>query len=265
MDAISKHLVEFIPVGWVLILRSVLVCVMVIGSLLVLRRFDWFGSTARGVLAARSIIFGVTSVMVVVALGHLTLAETIALYFLSPIAIVFLAAWILGEPITRRALIATMLGFIGVVLIVQPQSGGATWYYALPLAAAVTGALQEVLVRRMRVGTHPSTIVLYGSLATILVSVLALPFDAPPAFSNRELGLLVASAIAGVVAFFFVAVSFQKAPMRIIAPLRYLNIVWAVILGYLFWNSVPNPSAAIGIALIMVAGIMCVWTPSSTY
>lgn len=261
MDAISKHLVETVPAVWVLILRSALIALLIIAALLLMRRHDWFSSSARGVLALRSLVFGVTSVLVVVAFRYLSLAEAIALYFLSPIAIVFLAAWLLGEPITRRALFATAIGFIGVVLIVQPQSGGATWHYALPLAAAVTGAFQEVLVRRLRATAHPSTIVLYGSLATIVASIGLVPFDAAPALSHRELGLLGASALAGVMAFYFVAVSFQRAPMRIIAPLRYLNIVWAVVLGFLIWGSVPNTFAAIGIVLIMIAGIACLWTP----
>ncbi len=261
MDAISKYLVETVPVAWVLILRSVLIVVLIVAALLLMRRHDWFGSSARGVLILRSFVFGVTSVLVVVAFRHLPLAEAIALYFLSPIAIVFLAAWLLGEPITPRALFATAIGFIGVVLIVQPQSGGAIWHYALPLGAAVTGAFQEVLVRRLRTTAHPSTIVLYGSLATVVASLTLLPFEASPTLSHRELGMLGASALAGVFAFYFVAVSFQKAPMRIIAPLRYLNVVWAVLLGFLIWGSVPNTSAAIGIVLIMIAGISCIWTP----
>lgn len=261
MDAISKHLVETVPVGWVLILRSALISVLIVAAVLVIRRHAWFGSSARGMLALRSFVFGVTSVLVVVAFRYLSLAEAIALYFLSPIAIVFLAGWLLGEPITRRALFATAIGFIGVVLIVQPQTGVATWHYALPLAAAATGAFQEVLVRRLRTTAHPSTIVLYGSLATVLASVALVPFEASPTLSHHELGMLGASALAGVIAFYFVAVSFQKAPMRIIAPLRYLNIVWAVVLGFLIWDSVPNTSAAIGIVLIMIAGITCLWTP----
>lgn len=118
-----------------------------------------------------------------------------------------------------------------------------------------------MLVRRLRATAHPSTIVLYGSLATIVASIGLVPFDAAPALSHRELGLLGASALAGVMAFYFVAVSFQRAPMRIIAPLRYLNIVWAVVLGFLIWGSVPNTFAAIGIVLIMIAGIACLWTP----
>ncbi len=261
MDAIAKLLLQSVPVGWVLVLRGAAIIVIISLTLLVMRRLDWFGSSAPRVLALRSIVFGITSVLVVVSLAHLTLAEAISLYFLSPIATVFLARWLLGEPLTRRALVAVVLGFIGVLAIIQPRSQGVSWFYALPLIAAVTGALQDVLVRRMRASAHPSTIVLYGSVATIIATALVLPLGAPPPLDSRELGLFTAGAIAGAVGFFFVAVSFQKAPTRIISPLRYLNVVWAVVLGFAVFGTVPNALAASGIVLVMIAGIVCVWTP----
>lgn len=259
MDAITKRLVETVPVVWVLIIRSALIAVIIGVALLMLRRSAWFGSRARGVLGLRSLLFGLTTVIFVMALERLPLAEAVALYFISPVFIVLMAAWLLGEPLTWRALFAAVVGFIGVLLIVQPQTGNANWHHALPLAAAVSGALQEILVRRMRAVVHPSTIVFYGTIATVVVTLIALPLGATPTFSGTELGLIGAGALAGLLAFFYVTVSFQKAPTRIVAPLRYLNIVWAVVLGYFVWGSVPDPFAALGIGCIMIAGVACVW------
>lgn len=263
MDAISKVLLESVNIVWVLVLRSGIIAILVALLLVVMRQAMLFKTAAPRMLLLRSAVFGITSVMVVAALKHLSLAETISLYFLSPIFTVFFSAWLLEEPITIRALAAAVLGFVGVVLITQPTSTrGFSIYYLLPLIAGATGALQDVLVRRMRAQAHPSTIVFYGMWATIIVSFATLPIGEWRPLASRETLLVLAGALAGVIGFFFVAVSFQRAPTRIIAPLRYLNIVWAVVLGLVIWGSGPDALALLGTVLIIVAGITCVWSPA---
>lgn len=262
MDATTKLLVETVPAGWVLALRSAIVIAVVAAVFALTGRASLFRTGAWRLTTLRSFVFGLTSVLVVLAFTHLSLAETVAIYFLSPIFIVMLGAVILGEPLTRRAIVAAVVGFAGVVLIAQPTGENFSWYYLVPIAAAVTGALQDVLARRLRGHSPPGTLLLYGQVATLLLGCVVLPLDHWPTLGAREIGLIVFGAAMAVLAYFFIAVSFQKAPARIIAPLRYLNVVWAVVAGYVLFDSVPNAVAMTGIGLIVTAGLMCVWSPS---
>ena len=258
LDASTKVLVESMTPAALLILRTGCIVLLVLASLAGLRGLRVLGTGAVVLTAVRSALFALTGVLVVIALARLPLADTIALYFLSPVWTVFIAAMLLRERVTPLALTAALIGLAGMVLIMQPRQDGFSPAYLLPLLAGVSGAAQDVMARQLRGRTHPTALLLYGMLAILVVAPLAMPLEGfrPPGAPQR---LLFAGCIAAaVIAYLFAAVSFQKAPARVIAPLRYLNLVWAVLLGYFIWGSVPEPATFAGSGCIAVAGWICV-------
>lgn len=258
MDAATKLLLATVPAGWALTLRSAAVVVLVVATFLLTGRRALLGTTAWPLVIARSVAFGVTTGLVVTAFQRLGLAETVAIYFLAPVFTILLGSLLLGEPMTRRAIVASVVGFAGVLCIAQPGSAGFTWMYALPLVAAVTGALADVLSRRLAGRAHPGTLLVYGQVAALVYGVVAMPLGPMPAFGLAEsayFGVAVAMATLG---YYFVTVSFQKAPARVVAPLRYLNVVWANVYAWLIWRTVPDPLAAAGIVLVVIAGAICI-------
>jgi drug/metabolite transporter (DMT)-like permease len=261
LDALTKLLLETVDTGWAIVLRSVLIGSMVAVVFIAWKGWGVMHTRAWAATALRSVLFAATGLLVVVSFKYMSLPEAIALYFMSPIVTIFVGALLLGERITARALFAAVLGFVGVILIVRPTSGTFIAAYALPLVAAVTGSIQDVMGRRLRDIAHPSALVVYGMMALVILTVIAVPIAPSQALSTREWALLVGSALAGVFAYLFVVISFQKLPARVVAPLRYLNLVWAVLFGYLIWHHVPDGFAAIGIVLIVSAGILAVWVP----
>ena len=261
MDALTKQLVATLSPAHVLLYRSLIILLLFTPLAVWVYGKAIFKTEAKAETAWRSLAFAMTSVLIVISLRHLTLAETISIFFICPLLTILLAAWWLGEKLTPRAGLACVLGFIGVVLIIQPfQRGGATasWAFALPVLAACLGAAQDVLARKLKGRASPSTLLVYGVFATALGGAALAIGETPTLPAQHESWLLLASAVCGVVAFFFVVISFQFAPASISAPLRFLNMVWAVMLGYFIWDSVPNTIAAIGILVVLASGLIAV-------
>ena len=261
MDALTKQLVATLSPAHVLLYRSLVILMLFTPLAVWVYSKSIFKTEAKAETAWRSLAFALTSVLIVISLRHLTLAETISIFFICPMLTILLAAWWLDEKLTPRAGLACGLGFIGVVLIVQPfQRDGATaaWAFILPVLAACSGAVQDVLARKLKGRASPSTLLIYGVVATALGGALLAIGETPVIPAQHESWLLLASAVCGVVAFFFVVISFQFAPAAISAPLRFLNMVWAVLLGYFIWDSLPNLSAAMGILLVLASGLIAV-------
>ncbi len=261
MDALTKQLLATLSPAHVLLYRSLVILLLFTPLAVLLYGKGIFKTGAKVETAARSLAFAMTSVLIVISLRHLTLAETISIFFICPLLTILLAAWWLGEKLTPRSGFACLLGFIGVLLIIQPfQRSGATvsWAYALPVLAACLGAAQDVLARKLKGRASSSTLLIYGVFATALGGAALAIGETPILPAPHESWLLLASAVCGVVAFFFVVISFQFAPAAISAPLRFLNMAWAVLLGYFIWDSLPNLSAAMGILLVLASGLIAV-------
>ena len=263
MDAFTKQLVVTLSPANVLLFRSLVILLLFTPLAAIFFGKAIFKTDAIAETLWRSLAFCLTSALIVISLQYLTLAETISIFFICPMLTILLAAWWLKEKLTPRAGLACALGFIGVVLIVQPfQRGGETvaWAFALPVLAAISGAAQDVLSRKLKGRASSSTLLIYGVLATAIGGAVLAIGSEPVLPTRDELLLLLATAACGVVAFFFVVISFQLAPTSIVAPLRFLNMVWAIVLGYLIWASVPNAIAAVGILLVLASGLIAVKT-----
>lgn len=263
MDALTKQLVTTLSPAHVLLFRSAAILLLFVPLAMTALGTAIFKTDAKIETAWRSLLFCVTSALIVVALRYLTLAETISIFFICPAVTVLLGAWWLKEKLTLAAVAACVLGFVGVVLIVQPfQRTGSVvgWAFVLPVLAAISGAVQDVLSRKLAGRASPSTLLIYGVLATAIGGAALGVTDALTIPTQTESFLLLTSAACGVVAFFFVIISFQLAPTSIVAPLRFLNLAWAVVLGYLIWSSIPNSLEWLGMALIALSGLLAVNT-----
>lgn len=258
MDAITKLLLASMPVNGAVLLRTVMIVVLLLAALMFAGQLRLLATDAPVATALRSLAFCATSLLIVHALQRLGLAETIAIYFICPVVTVLMASALLGERITATAIGSALLGFAGVWLILRPGTARFEWAYLLPLAAAFTGALQDILARRLRGHAHPVGLLAWAMVATLAASALLAAGEPLPMPDGGQWGLLAACVIACLVGYFFVIVSFQLAPAGLIAPLRYLNLAWAVLLGYLFWDTLPDARTWIGILLILAAGAMCV-------
>ena len=148
-DAASKYLTHSYPVGQVICLRQAATLLAIVPYIMAVSGWDavrvvhWPGQLFRGLLFAAGAGFMVTS------LSLLPLTTVIAINFSSPIFVVLLCAPLLGERVGAHRWSAVLVGFVGVLLIVQPGAAGFEWVLLLPVATALINGFRDIVTRRL--------------------------------------------------------------------------------------------------------------------
>ncbi|SDR63118.1 EamA-like transporter family protein [Rhizobiales bacterium GAS113] len=196
------------------------------------------------------------------ALGRLPLAETLALSLLSPCFTVVFGALLLRETVGRPIVIALIIGFLGMLLIVAPNFGGAS-ASALEgtvavLVSTVTYSLSLVLLRSRATRDHPMTIVAVQNLGSLLILGLLAPF-APAEFwqpvTMTDLVNFAAIGCLGIGGHLVIAKAYSLAPAARMAPADYTSMIYAVIFGYIFFAETPAWTTIAGALLIIASSL----------
>jgi drug/metabolite transporter (DMT)-like permease len=172
---------------------------------------------------------------------------------------------VLGEEVGLRRISACGVGFIGTLMVIQPSFAEVGWVATLPLSVAVIFAVFMLITRQIAKEADPLALQAVGGLVgvPILLVLLLLPIDLPdltPGWpSGGDAWLLVAMGVLGTVAHLLMTWSLRFAPSATLAPMQYLEIPVATLLGLLFFDELPDGLAAAGIALTVGAGLYIIW------
>jgi drug/metabolite transporter (DMT)-like permease len=208
-----------------------------------------------GAHLTRAAIGLVSMVLNFQALVMLPLAEATTIGFAAPLFATILSALLLGEPVGWHRWMAVAIGFAGVVVVIQPGN------MALPLdglAVAILAAIgvSAVVVTLRQIGAteHPATTVFWFNIASLAVVSLPMPFVAK-AHSIDVWAMLAVMGLAGGVAQILMTSSLSRAPVAVLAPFDYFQLLWATIVGWLLWSRSPSASTLAGGLLIAASGI----------
>jgi S-adenosylmethionine uptake transporter len=204
---------------------------------------------------ARAGITLLGSAFVTYTFTHLPLAQCYAVFFTMPLIITVLAWPMLGEPIDPLRGFVILLGFGGVLVALQPGAAPFQLGHLTAICGAVTGALNSLLLRKIGHRESSGVILLYPTLAQMAGAALILPFVWQP-FTAHEIQLGLALGAMGTLGGLAIIAAYRVAPAIAVAPMQYSQIFWASILGYIFWGERPTPMTALGIALIIAAGLV---------
>lgn len=189
----------------------------------------------------------------------LPLAEATAIGFTVPIFSTILAALTLGEPTGRWRWGAVAVGFVGVLLIVQPGAGGVPLRGAsVALLAAVLTASVTIVIRRLGATERASTTVFWFA-ASSLVPLGLLMLLVGQAHDAGTIAILVAMALAGGLAQLTLTASLRLAPVAVVMPMDYTSLLWATLLGVWLFAELPSSSVWIGAPVIIASGLVIVW------
>nr|WP_298379586.1 DMT family transporter [uncultured Halomonas sp.] len=203
----------------------------------------------------RGLIATVITFSFIVGLSLLPLAEVTAIAFAAPLFIALLSVPLLGERVERLPLIASFIGFAGVLIVVRPGAAGFQIGALVVLLAAICYALLMITARLYGGREYLWAMVFYVTLVPLIVSALLLPLFWKPPQLVHLLGF-VSAGVMGVAAMAFITLAFQHAPASIAAPFDYTAMVWAVLLGWLFWGELPDTWVYVGTAVIIVSGLL---------
>jgi drug/metabolite transporter (DMT)-like permease len=254
-DALVKYTSQTIPAAQLIFVRGVMASLLVLAVARAMGATRRITEVARGWVAVRAIVDAVATVLFLVSLFHLPLANATAINMASPLFITVLAAIFLGERLGPPRWLAVGVGFLGVLLIIQPQAKGFNVYTLVCLFATVLLSVRDLLTRRVHARIPSILITLSNTFAvTLLAGGLSLIEGWRP-FGAFELGLLAVAAIFLSAAYYLIVIGTRHGDLSLIAPFRYTALLFATIAGFLVWGDRPNALAWCGIALVIASGV----------
>lgn len=260
MDAIGKWLVRDVSVLQILAVRSTLVTLFLAAALPFMGGFSLVRSPqlrahwVRALCGTGAFLFFFTSVR------FLPLADAVAVAFGGPFIVTALSVPLLGEHVGERRWIAIAVGFVGMILIVQPTGEAFHPAALLVILASFSYALMMILTRwmaRRREDEKTTTFVFYTFFVQALVGWLAGAF-APGSFrslSGMDFALILAMGALALSGHFGITRAFQRAPVSVVAPFEYSALVWATLLGVVVFGEFPSGYVWLGVAIVVAAGL----------
>lgn len=207
----------------------------------------------------RAALMLLSSLLFFSTLRLLPLAEAASLNFLAPLIVVALAPWLLGEAQRWVRWLAVLIGFAGMLLVVRPSTQLPLTGVAMGIATAISFALYQLATRAVA-RDDPITTNFYSSLfgVVILSALIPLFWQAPTLLPWQWL-LLGSTGLSGLAGHLLQVAAYRRCAASVLAPFSYLQIVSAVSLGWLLFGQLPDLLTALGIAIIVAAGLLAAW------
>ena len=208
-----------------------------------------FGHLTRSAVGLTGMVCGFSAVQ------HLPLTEATALQFTSPLFMTALSAMLLSEKVGRHRWAAVVVGFLGVLIMARPLPGqmnvpGVT----LGVLSALGAAGAMVAIRQIADTEKGPTIVFYFTLGGAALGLVGSLFHwVTP--DPQTLALLVLAGLIGGVGQLFLTEALRQAPIGVIAPFDYTQLVWAAGLGLVIWGELPHPLTLVGAVIVAASGV----------
>ena len=272
-DVIIKEMSGAYPIHQIMMIRGLVAIVL----LLILIHFSVRLATLKmhhpGYHVLRGLLMFIAFMAFYIALAEISLTTATALFFTAPFFITLLSIPMLGERVGIRRFIGILSGFIGVLIVLRPDTEQFSLVALLPVMAAFFYALCQVLVRYARMTAPASIMSLYASISFALLApimgwilsgaeplqamtpsekTLLLPWSLPNGF---DMLLLTFTGATSALGFMFMSYAYKHAQASRLAPFEYIMIVWVTLLSYLVWAEVPDLATMTGIGLIILSGI----------
>ena len=260
-DALMKQVTQDVPLMQAIVVRGLLsgamlaALAMATGGLhMALSRAD------RGPVALRTLAEVGATLTFLTALMHLPLANISAILQALPLAVTLAAALVFGDRVGWRRLSAIAVGFAGVLLIVRPGAEGFTVWSLVAVASVLCVVVRDLSTRRLTGVLPTSTVALYTAGAVTAMGVVGMAFG--PGWQpvgGAALAALAGAAMLLVVGYTFIIKAMRVGEVSFVAPYRYTSLLWAILLGWLIFGSLPDALTWAGSALIVASGLFTMW------
>jgi drug/metabolite transporter (DMT)-like permease len=255
LDATGKWLITGLPLLQIVFLRFLGHTVFTAAVMMPRSRMDLLRTRRPWLQLLRALMLPCMTAMNFWALQYLQLAETGAIQFLAPILVALLGVRLLGERLDTGRWIAIVVGFVGVVIILQPGSRGFHPAMLVSLLQTTIYACFILMTRVLASVDRPESTNFLSALgSTIVIAPFGLAVWQMPATAFEWL-LVVVTGIAGGLGHYLLALAHRFAPASTLAPFIYQQILYMCLLGYLAFGDVPRPAVVIGAAVVVASGL----------
>ncbi|SHG59909.1 rarD protein [Cognatiyoonia sediminum] len=260
-DSVAKLLGGQVGLGKLLLTRFLIQAVILIPIVLWAGRRLWPPQGTFGLVLARTVLHIIGIGLMFSSLRFLPLADALAIAFVMPFIMLLLGKLFLNEEVGPHRLIACAVGFVGTLLVIQPNFAEVGWPALLPLGVAVTFAFFMLVTRKIAKELDPIDLqAISGLQATVILLPLFWVFADQPEVTKLTVStevwwLLLALGLLGTVAHLMMTWSLRFAPASTLAPMQYLEIPFGTIIGWMVFKDLPNGLAALGILITIGAGL----------
>ncbi|TDK38659.1 DMT family transporter [Rhizobium deserti] len=269
MDAIAKYMATFeaMSPGQVTFYRFLfqLVCLL---PLTIVSTRNLFQARRPWMNLLRGALHAAASLMFFAAVKYMPLADVFAIYFVEPFMLTMMSALFLGEKVGWRRWLAIAIGFGGAMIVIQPSYTIFGWTALLPIACAFLFTLYLFLNRAIGDADTPLVMQTLAGLGGTLFMGAALAAGSGMGATDFELSLpaslaglfllILLGSLSGYMHLLVVR-AFRLAPLSLLAPFQYFEIISATVLGYALFGDFPTASKWFGIGIIVGSGLFIIW------
>ena len=206
----------------------------------------------------RSLILVTEMCVTILAFTLLGLAETHAIFASYPLIIAMLSGPILGEHVGWRRWLAICVGFVGILIILNPGNGIFSPYALVPLAGAILFALYGLLTRYAGQYDNSSTSFFWtGIVGCIAMTAIGLNFWDP--VSQGDWSIMLILSASGMLGHFLLIKCYEVAEASAVQPFAYLQLIWASLIGVIIFGEQITTNVLIGACIIVGAGLFTLW------
>lgn len=262
-DAIAKLLGTSVPLGEVVAIRFAVQVVLLVPLIWWSGRLWRMRGRILGLTFLRTILHIIGIGAMFTALTYLPLADAVAIVFVMPFFMLLLGKFVLKEEVGPRRLLACVAGFIGTLLVVQPSFATVGWPALLPVFVAANFSVFMLVTRQIAKETDPIGLqAVSGAMAVAMILPLLwlgsfwdVPLLDVIQPDSYQWSLLIGIGALGTIAHLLMTWSLRYAPSATLAPMQYLEIPFATVLGLLIFQELPNSIATVGILITIAAGL----------
>ncbi len=257
MDTIIKYLTTHYNVPMIVAIRYIVHCLLMVAILAPSHGWQLVQTQRPKLVVLRAIALAVVSVFIGLALQRMPVAETTAINFLSPLVVVLLAGTLLGERTSAIGWAAAVAGFAGVLLIARPGSGLDATGVLYAFCAVGASSIYQLLSRHLASTERTITLLFHTALVGSVCFGAFLPWYWEGGIPSLQEAVIFLSmgAIGGLGHYLFTA-AYRHTPASLLAPMSYLQLLWAGLLGWLVFGHIPDPLSILGMCVVAVAGAM---------
>ena len=258
VDAQAKYLTDHLPALQIVWLRQI---GLVLGVLILIAYHG------RGILKtgfrtlqiARGVVAAGSATLFIIGLNFVALADAVSVTFVAPLVVTMLAALLLGEPVGIHRWTATIVGFLGTVVVIRPGFESFHPGLFLPLLAAMLFAVRQVISRHIGRRDRTTTTLTYTALTAFIMTSCLQPFVWQPIGTWHLVIIIISMSLMAALGEFLVIRALEIGQAVFVSPLHYTLIIWASLYGYFLFGQFPDGWTLVGSAVIIAAGLYALY------
>lgn len=215
--------------------------------------------SSRASLAAIAFTLAATCLFAILSVRFMPVGEFVAIVMLVPVIVTLISATLFRERVQPTQWLFLLVGFAGVMLIIEPAQPRFGWNTLFPLACVVASVAYQLSSSHLS-STEPASKVHFWSMCIgAIAASLLLPWGWSTVDSGFMWMLMVATGAMGAVSHFLLALAYQRAPATEVVPYMYSQVGFAVLFGWMVFGELPGTLAGAGIVLIILSGLVNAW------